>query len=257
MKFTAPASLAILTALASHVVAGPLKEARINQIVNDVKLIEPRQGARPATLQEVVKDDLGVATGVQSRAELLFQDNTLTRLGAETFFSFQPGTRDLKLDRGSMLLQVPKNLGGARIRAASVTASITGTTVMVEHLAGGMIKLTVLEGSMMVTANANPGDKVVLHAGKMILVTPDEKSLPTPVDVNLRALMQDSVLTNPVLFKGKSKLNVAALPSVGLIEREIALQDAAIGDGGQVGVQFDAGHNGRQRDAIGQSHRSV
>ena len=155
-----------------------------------------------------------------------------TRLGAETFFSFQPGTRELNLERGSMLLQVPKGLGGARIRAASVTASITGTTVMVEYLAGTRIKLTVLEGSMEVRANAHPADKLSLRAGKMVIVSPDAKGLPTPMEVNLRGLMRDSVLINPVLFKGKAKLNLAALPSVGLIEKEIALQDAAGGIGG-------------------------
>lgn len=234
MKLTALPSLALLTALASHAFAGPLKEAKINQIVNDVKLVEPRQGARPAVLQEVIKEDLGVATGVQSRAELIFQDDTLTRLGAETFFSFQPGTRDLNLECGSMLLQVPKNRGGARIRAASVTASITGTTVMVDHLAGGRIKLTVLEGSMTVMANAHPADKLALRAGKQVIVNPDAKSLPAPTDVNLRTLIRDSVLTNPVLFKGKSKLNIAALPSMDLIEKEMDLQDAAATKDGQV-----------------------
>ena len=105
MKLIALPTLALLTALTAPAFAGPLKEAKINQIVNDVKLIEPRQGARPATLQELIKDDLGVATGVQSRAELIFQDNTLTRLGAETFFSFQPGTREcirLTLERSQL-----------------------------------------------------------------------------------------------------------------------------------------------------------
>jgi cyclopropane fatty-acyl-phospholipid synthase-like methyltransferase len=66
---------------------------------------------------------------------LLFRDQTLTRLGADTFFSFTQGTRDLTLERGTLLLQVPKGRGGARIRTAAVTASITGTTILLEHTA--------------------------------------------------------------------------------------------------------------------------
>ena len=98
-----PAVLAIFT---PHAWAGPLQQAAVNQIVNDVKVIDPAKGARPAALKEIIRDDLAVRTGIQSRTELLFQDDTLTRLGAETIFSFKAGTRDLSLDRGTMLLQV-------------------------------------------------------------------------------------------------------------------------------------------------------
>ena len=233
MKLNILPTLATLTVLTSQILAGPLKEAKINQIVNDVKVVEPRQGARPAALQEVIKNDLGVATGIQSRAELLFQDDTLTRLGAETFFSFQPGTRNLKLDRGAMLLQVPKNLGGARIRAASVSASITGTTIMVEHLPGNRVKIVVLEGSLRVSVDARPTESLLLEAGKMVTVRPDAKQLPPPVVVDLRKLVLTSALIDPVLFAGKTKRAVAALPSMGLIEKEIALQEAAANEIGR------------------------
>src|SRR5687768_14568747 len=99
--------------------AGPLQQAEVNKIVNDVRLVDPQKSkARPAQVRDVVKDDLAVKTGGQSRAELLFQDHTLTRLGSDTLFSFKPGTRNMTLDRGTMLLQVPKGLGGARIQTA-------------------------------------------------------------------------------------------------------------------------------------------
>src|SRR5256885_9758163 len=95
---------------AQQSVASPLTSAEVTKIINRVAVIEPAKGDRPAVLRDVIKDDLGLQTGVRSRSELLFQDNTLTRLGAETFFSFKTGTRDLSLERGSMLLQVPKGL---------------------------------------------------------------------------------------------------------------------------------------------------
>ena len=114
IRFLLPAVLATATPCAY---AGPLQQAAVNQIVNDVKVVDPAKGARPAALKEIIRDDLAVRTGIQSRTELLFQDDTLTRLGAETIFSFKAGSRDLKLDRGTMLLQVPKDHGGARIHA--------------------------------------------------------------------------------------------------------------------------------------------
>ena len=151
---------AVLITLAPLAYSGPLQEAAINQIVNDVKVIDPAKGARTAAVKDIIRDDLAVRTGIQSRTELLFQDDTLTRLRAETVFSFKAGTRDLNLDRGTMLLQVPKNHGGARIRTASVTASITGTTIMMEYLPEKSLKVVVLEGSLRLSPNGRLGGSV-------------------------------------------------------------------------------------------------
>lgn len=204
--------------------AGPLEHATINKIINDVRVINPKEGARPANLREVIKDDLAVKTGVKSRAELLFQDNTLTRLGAETFFSFHPGTRDLSLDQGTLLLQVPKGLGGAKIKTAAVTASITGTTILIEHFPRRTIKVAVLEGSLRLTVNGRFGDSVLLTPGKMVVMRPDAKRIPDPVDVNLQKLVKTSSLIDPEAFRGASNIKVEPLPSAGLIDKEIARQ---------------------------------
>jgi len=124
--------------------AGPLSSAQVTKIINRVNVVDPAKGAHSAAIREVIKDDLGLQTGARSRSELLFQDNTLTRIGAETFFSFKTGTRDLTLEKGSMLLQVPKGLGGAKIHTAAVTAAITGTTIMMEYIPRRFIKVLVL-----------------------------------------------------------------------------------------------------------------
>lgn len=113
--------------------AAVLKKAEVTAVVNDVKLVDPQRAERGAKVSDVVQGEVGVKTGIQSRAELLFQDKTLTRLGANTIFSFNEGTRDLELERGTMLLQCPKGVGGAKIRTAAVTAAITGTTILLEY----------------------------------------------------------------------------------------------------------------------------
>ena len=196
--------------------AGPLTEAQVTKVINHVSLIDPHRGDRPAVVRDVVKDDLGVETGTQSRSELLFQDNTLTRLGAETFFSFKTGTRDMSLEKGSMLLQVPKGLGGAKIHTAAVTAAITGTTIMMEYIPQQYIKVLVLEGSLRLSRNGLFGDSVVLKPGKMVIMRPDAKKIPDPMDVDLEHVVQTSSLVN---FPGSEPL-----PSTQLIQAAIQQQ---------------------------------
>ena len=196
--------------LRQSVVASPLTSAEVTKIINRVRVIDPVKGGHPAIVREVIKDDLGLRTGEKSRSELLFQDNTLTRIGAETFFSFKTGTRDMTLEKGSMLLQVPKGLGGAKIHTAAVTAAITGTTIMMEYVPDRYIKVLVLEGSLRLSRNGASGDSLVLRPGKMVIMRPDAKKIPDPVDVDLKLIVKTSTLVN---FSSES----APLPSMPLI----------------------------------------
>src|SRR6202040_2890136 len=194
-------------------IAGPLTSAEVTKVINRVSVIDPAKGTHPAVLRDVIKDDLGLQTGVRSRSELLFQDNTLTRIGAETFFSFKTGTRDLTLEKGSMLLQVPKGLGGAKIHTAAVTAAITGTTIMMEYVPDRYIKVLVLEGSLRLSRNGRFGDSLVLRPGKMVIMRPDAKKIPEPIDVDLEQIVKTSTLVN---FPGE-----APLPSMPLMHAAI------------------------------------
>ncbi len=211
--------------LATALRAAPLTEAKVTRIVNDVRLITPGQGVRAAVIDDVVRNDIGLETGQKSRSELLFADDTLTRIGPETFFSFRSGTREMSLKQGTMLLQVPKGLGGATIHTASVTASITGTTIMLEYFPGKDLKIAVLEGSLKVTAKGFLGDAVTLCAGQMILMPPDSKHLPDPVTISLKNMVHTSSL---VTLGGKDS-STPNLPSMALINKEIDIQEGAKG----------------------------
>jgi len=214
--------------------AGPLTSAEVTKIINHVNVIDPRKGDHPAEVRDVIKDDLGLLTGTQSRSELLFQDNTLTRVGAETFFSFRTGTRDMTLERGSMLLQVPKGLGGAKIRTAAVTAAITGTTIMMEYVPKQYIKVLVLEGSLRLSRNRVFGDSLVLHPGKMVIMRPDAKKIPDPIDVDLQHVVQTSSLVN---FPGSEPL-----PSMSLIQAAIQEQTKQFAKTNLVRTNLVMGH---------------
>jgi hypothetical protein len=194
-------------------VGGPLTSAQVTKIINRVSVIDPEKGSHPAIIRETIKDDLGLQTGEKSRSELLFQDNTLTRIGAETYFSFKTGTRDLTLERGSMLLQVPKGLGGAKIHTAAVTAAITGTTIMMQYVPRQYIKVIVLEGSLRLSRNGT-FDSIVLRPGKMVIMRPDANNIPEPIDIDLRRIVSTSILVN---FPDAR----APLPSMTLIQAAI------------------------------------
>src|SRR5947209_2837485 len=126
------ALLGLIIASGVSVPAAQLKEARVTEVVKDVKLLSTGAATRPAAVSDEVRDGTAVRTGTDSRSELKFTDQTLARLGANTLFSFSEGTRSLNLQDRAMLLPVPKGVGGAKINSSAVTTAITCTTVMVE-----------------------------------------------------------------------------------------------------------------------------
>ena len=209
-------------------VGGPLTEAHVSKVLNIVKLVDPANGERPAKLDDVVRDEIAVTTGIKSRSELLFQDNTLTRLGPESYFSFKTGTRDMTLQKGTLLLQVPKGIGGAKIHTAAVTAAITGTTIMLENVPGKDIKVLVLEGTLRLSMDGRFGDSLLLTPGNMVMMSPHSKRIPEPVMIDLKKVVQTSTLVNmPSGRKGKDAGAIApSLPSISLIEKEITKQQA-------------------------------
>src|ERR1700736_4690796 len=100
------------------------KEARVTQIIREVKLLHAQQTPEQATLNEKVSEDTSVRTGRDSRSELTFVDLTITRLGANTIFSFNKAGRNVQLNAGSVLLRVPKDSGGAHMRTEACSVAI-------------------------------------------------------------------------------------------------------------------------------------
>jgi hypothetical protein len=183
-------SLAILLATGGAVTADSKKEARVTQIVHDVKILPADAAARAAAVNDRVADDTGVRTGGDSRSELTFADLTITRLGSNTIFSFNKAGRNAQVDSGSVLLRVPKDSGGGRIKTSAVTVAVTGTTVIVESVRGGRNKLIVLEGSARLSLLKYPKQSQNALGGQMIDVPPGATTVPPPVNIDLNDLMR-------------------------------------------------------------------
>ena len=154
--------------LPDHSVAASSKEARVTQIIREVKLLPADKAAREAALNDKVSEDTGVRTGGDSRSELTFSDLTITRLGSNTIFSFSKAGRTANVDSGSILLRVPKDSGGGSIRNNAVTVAITGTTVIFEGNRAGRSKLITLEGSGRVSLKKKPKDFRQVLAGQLL-----------------------------------------------------------------------------------------
>ena len=120
------AALAFAIGLPNQVSADELKEAKVTQVIQDVRVLPSNASPRPAAVNDDVRHGTAVQTGSQSRSELTFKDQTITRLGEKTIFSVGEGARTIDLGSGQFLLYAPKKAGGVKIKAGAVTAAITG-----------------------------------------------------------------------------------------------------------------------------------
>jgi hypothetical protein len=126
MLTIASLALALASGLPSEVSADELKQAKVTQVIQDVRVVPSNASARPAAVNEDVHQGTAVQTGSQSRSELTFKDQTITRLGEKTIFSVGQGSRTIDLGSGQFLLYAPKKAGGAKVKMGPVTAAITG-----------------------------------------------------------------------------------------------------------------------------------
>ncbi len=211
------ASLAIW--LPNQVGADELKEAKVTQVIQDVKLLPSNAAPHPAVVNDNVHHGTAVQTGVQSRSELTFKDKTITRLGEKTIFSVGEGARTIDLSSGQFLLYVPKKSGGAKVKMGAVTAAITGTTVLGNVNPNGTTSFTVLEGTACIHLES-VGQSLMVHAGQKLTFDPVSNRLEDPVDVDL-----NQMLTSPLIKDFKR------LPSAPLIEQEVQRQHGAVGKG--------------------------
>lgn len=195
----APTIVAALTTLiglfpAGQVGAASQKEGRVTEIVRDVKLLPSETEARPASMNDRVPEEIAVRTGDKSRSELTFADLTISRLGANTIYSYNKGGRSIDLTGGSVLLRVPKDSGGGSVRSSSVSVAVTGTTLILESARGGRSKLLVLEGSVRLGLRKYPAQIRTVQAGQMLDVPEGATTLPMPVNIDLKRTLKEHPL---------------------------------------------------------------
>jgi hypothetical protein len=168
------------------------KEARVTQVIRDVRVLASNAAPRAATVNDRVLEGNAVRTGGDSRAELTFADQTLTRLGANTVFSFSNGGKELDLSSGAMLLAVPPSSGTVRVNTAAAVAAVTGFTGMWEN--GAIKKLIVLEGDARVTFKNFPNSPCHVESGQEIIWSAPPTRCPEVHDICVAQVLDTSKL---------------------------------------------------------------
>ena len=148
-----------------------LKQSKFTQVVNEVQVISASdKSTKTAVVNSIFSVPDILRTGPNSRAELVADDQTITRVGANTVFSFDPANRTIDLQKGSLLFHSPKGRGGGTVRTGAATASVLGTTIAVTTTPDGGFKILVLEGRAEV--KFLNGLAQHLSAGQMTFVLP-------------------------------------------------------------------------------------
>jgi hypothetical protein len=107
--------------------------ARVEKRTNIVNVKPKGQEIRSAKVADILITQDSLLTGERSRAELIFQDGSLARIGSNANFTISSDTRSIQLENGLILLHVPPGLGGARIQGRSAVAAIKGDTVLFQE----------------------------------------------------------------------------------------------------------------------------
>ena len=217
----APVALALVNWLPNDLSAEDLEEAKVTQVIQEVKVVPSGAAARPAAVNETVRRGNAVQTGTQSRSELTFRDQTITRLGEKTIYNIGNG-RTIDMGSGQFLLYVPKNKGGAKVKMGPVTAAITGTTVLGNVFPSGIVEFTVLEGSACISLD-RVGQTLLIMPGQMVVYDPIAMRLEDPVEVDLQ-----QELSSPLVRDFRQ------LPSEPLIQQEIQSQHQVVAPNGDL-----------------------
>lgn len=150
----------------------PLTESIFTEIIHEAVVVTAASKAEsPAKAQELFKSPDLVRTARASRVELTAKDQTITRVGANTTFTFAEGGREIRLEKGGVLFHAPAGVGGGTIKHGTTTAAVLGTTLIGQVLPDGSFKVLDLEGRVRVTLGNR--QLVVLQPGQMVIVAAD------------------------------------------------------------------------------------
>ncbi len=194
-----------------------LTESKFSQVVKDVKVVvRASETTAAAKVNDIFKAPDLIRTGADSLAELIAPDKTITRVGANTVFSFEKAGRAINLEQGSVIFHSPKGKGGGSIRTKGASAAVLGTTIVVTATPGGGFKAIVLEGKGQITLPN--GNFRILTAGQVTFVLPGSQTFGPQLNINLGKLVESSRLVQGFESELPSKPVIQAA-----VERQLLL----------------------------------
>ncbi len=92
-----------------------LTRGEVYKLLNNVELLLNNRSPRTARVSDVMVPQDALRTASQSKAELLFNEGSLARIGSNAVFRFIPGLRGFQLRNGTALIMSPPTTASTRI----------------------------------------------------------------------------------------------------------------------------------------------
>jgi hypothetical protein len=173
----------------------PFTSARVRSSSNQVNLVSSQGTLHPATTAACLCPGDRLRTNAVSRAEVLFNDGSLVRVGERSVFRFLPKTRQLHLSQGTAAVFVPPSLGRTTLQTPNATVGLNSSGVVVRYLPSRGLTLVLAlvssaTGPISLTLGTT-GEEVALAAGQMAFVEGNRLRV---VEFDLREFYQTSNL---------------------------------------------------------------
>ena len=128
----------------------------IKGVHNKVELKYGESLWRDARADQIVRPGTKVRTGALAKAELLYADGTITRVGSRTnLIVLDKDIRAVKIESGKVWFKVTKKSFGLRIYSPTAVAAITGTEGVAEFVPAGSEKDSNAFSRMLATSGRN------------------------------------------------------------------------------------------------------
>ncbi|MCY7276153.1 MAG: hypothetical protein LH702_21050 [Phormidesmis sp. CAN_BIN44] len=92
-----------------------LTRGEVYKLINNVQLLLNNRSPRSARVSDVMVPQDALRTASRSKAELLFNEGSLARIGSNAIFRFIPGLRGFQLRNGTALIMSPPTTASTRI----------------------------------------------------------------------------------------------------------------------------------------------
>ncbi len=141
-----------------------LTRAEVYKLLNQVQLLLRDKPPRNAKKADVLVPLDALQTKTRSRAELLFNEGSLARIGSSATFRFKPGTRRFELPGGVYKAETIFELQNGTALVLTPSGS-TGTTIETPQSRIDVIAAAPPPGSDILPPTATSGAVVVTHNG--------------------------------------------------------------------------------------------
>ncbi|WP_052049512.1 FecR domain-containing protein [Leptolyngbya sp. KIOST-1] len=152
----------------------PWAWAKLRTSTNQVNLLTASGSSRPAAIDDCFCPGETLNTSQRSKAEVLFNDGSLTRIGERASVRFWPNTRRLLLNQGTAAVFVPPNQGRTTVQTPNATVGLNSTAVVVRYVPSRQLTLVMAlatspTGPVLVTTGET-GQELALQGGQIAFI---------------------------------------------------------------------------------------